>query len=247
MAVGALLCDLRKARGWSQRDLAVRLSLRAGQDLTRDKISRWEHGQHIPSSFWLDHFAAVLDVPAAVLSEEAKADRVNRREFLSLAVLTAAHGKVATEVLSSVAGRDAGPLATVQTTHGTDLVIAALADRSSQRCLRRWMADGDHPVLRVNAAGILAKLPGQDAAADVVRVLIHDGELRRLYTTAVLSRTCMLDWPAATRLADVPSSAPASQVSFLASRLANEALNPRDAGARWCSATMLRELSPMLR
>lgn len=247
MAVGALLCDLRKARGWSQNDLAHRLVEVSGHELARENISRWEHGRVIPSSFWLDHYAAVMEVPAAVLSAEAKVDRVKRREFLSLAVLTATHGKLATEVMAGIASIDSGPLSTVQTTHGTDLVIAALADRSSRRNLTRWMVDGDQAVLRVNAAGILAKLPSQDAAVLVAQALSSDPDLRRLYMTAVLARTCALEWKPASRIASAPLSASQISVSFIASRLANEVLNPRDAGARWCSATMLRELSPMLR
>ena len=84
---------------------------------------------------------------------------MNRRAFPSLTALAATHGKLATDVFSSIAGRDPGPLATVQTTHGTDLVIASMADKGAVRSLRTWMTDGDTATLRVNAAGILVKLP----------------------------------------------------------------------------------------
>lgn len=173
-------------------------------------------------------------------------DPVNRREFLSLSALTVAHRKVASELTASIAAGDGGPLATVQTTHGTDLVIAALTDQGSTQRLRGWMNDGHSPILRVNAAGILAKLQGQDAAGQVAVVLDADAEVRQLYTTAVVARVGGLPWATAATLAcgQVPTQ---RQAHFLAARLSQEVLNPRDAGARWCSASLLRDLSPLLR
>lgn len=200
----------------------------------------------IPGSYWIGHLAIVLQVSPELLAEEARMSRVKRREFLSLAALTAVHGKAAAEMVSTVAANDPGPLTSVQTTHGTDLVIAALSDRASTRRLHLWMSDSDKALLRVNAAGILAKLPGQQPAARVAQVLDDDEQTRRLYSTAVLSRVCVLDWKQAARIAADPYSTPPSKVRSIASRLAEEALNPRDAGARWCSAAVLRELSPIL-
>ncbi|MBV6697802.1 hypothetical protein [Kitasatospora aureofaciens] len=170
---------------------------------------------------------------------------MNRRAFLSLSALVATHGKLAGELTASIAGGDSGPLMTVQTTHATDLVIASLADLGTASRLRGWMHDGDSALLRVNAAGILAKRPGQEAAADVARVLAHDQEVRHLYSTAVLARVGGLEWDMAGSLAaDLRITGPRAQ--FLAARLAAESLNPRDAGARWCSAAMLRDLTPLL-
>lgn len=60
--------------------------------------------------------------------------------------------------------------------------------------------------LRVNAARILAKLPGQGQADDIARVLAHDEEVRRLYLTAVASRVCAVDWTTAGRIASQPAS-----------------------------------------
>lgn len=243
--LGALVRDLRESRGWSQRDLAERLCADAEHcTLTREDISRWESGRPIPGRRWQQHLASVLEVPADVLAREASLDRVNRRRFLELSALTAAHGKVAAELVASVAAGDVGPLQTVQTTHGTDLVIAALVDRPSMPKLRRWMRDGASPVLRVNATGILAKVPDRDTSYDVATCLAGDAEVQRLYRTAVLARTCALDWPVAERLASDPTAAP--NASYVAARLAREVLNARDAGARWCSAAMLRDLSPLL-
>lgn len=243
--LGALVRDLRESRGWSQRDLAARLCADAEHcTLTREDISRWETGGTIPRKRWQQHLASVLEISAEVLAREASLDRVNRRQFLELSALTAAHGKVASELVASVASGDIGPLQSMQTTHGTDLVIAALVDRPSMPRLRRWMRDGASPVLRVNAAGILAKVPDRDTSYDVATCLNGDAEVQRLYKAAVLARTCSLDWPVAERVASDPALAP--NASYVAARLASEVLNARDAGARWCSAAMLRDLSPLL-
>lgn len=246
MSLGALIRDLRMARNLSQADLAALLNRVSGRATrTKEDVSRWERGKIIPSPYWQEHLSRVLNVQRSVLAEQASLDRVNRRDFLSLTALTAVHGKLAADMVGAVAGGDPGPLTTVQTTHGTDLVIASLVDPPSTVRLRSWMWDGGDAVLRVNAAGVLAKLPGLDTAHEIGKVLNGDHECRQLYLTAVLARTCGIDWGTAGRLATDPLSMP-SKASFIASRLANEALNPRDAGARWVSATMLRELSPAL-
>jgi transcriptional regulator with XRE-family HTH domain len=247
MALGALIRDLRQANGWSQGDLASALCLASGHPtIGREEVHRWEVEKVIPGKFWLGHLAATFNMPLGILTAEARLSRMNRREFLSLSALSVAHRKVATELTSSIAAGDGGPLATVQTTHGTDLVIAALADRGSTRKLRTWMTDGHSAVLRVNAAGILAKLEDQDAAEQVALVLDADAEVRQLYTTAVIARVGALQWNTAASLAagQVPTQ---RQAHFLAARLSREVLNPRDAGARWCSASLLRDLSPQLR
>jgi hypothetical protein len=103
--------------------------------------------------------ADVIKAYEKVLGVEQLGDDVNRRDFFKLTGLVAANAKIAAEVTASLAGNDPGPLGTVQTTHGTDLAIATLADRGTMTHLRRWLDDGDNPVLRVNAAGILAKVP----------------------------------------------------------------------------------------
>jgi hypothetical protein len=246
MALGGLIRDLRLSLGWSQTDLAVALcSISGHPTIGREEVHRWEVEKVIPGKFWLSHLAAAFKMPLDVLAAEAKLSRMNRREFLSLSALTVAHRKLAAELTTSIASSDAGPLATVQTTHGTDLVIAALSDKASKRNLKRWMYDGDNPILRVNATGILAKLPSQEEADQVAVVLGADVETRQLYTTAVVARIGGVQWETASAVAKgrVPSP---RQAQFLASRLTREVLNPRDAGARWCSAAMLRDLSPLL-
>lgn len=247
MSLGALIHDLRTSRGWSQGRLAEQLCAVSGEQVvSREEISRWERDKVIPGPRWRDVLSETLDVPRDTLDEEARISRVNRRAFLNLTALTAAHGKFAAEMIGSVSAKDPGPLTTVQTKYGTDLVIASLADRRATMQLRRWMRDGSTPVLRVNATGILAKIPDQDTAGQVAGVLMHDDEIRRLYSIAVVSRTGALSWSAATKVVEAPAALSHKQASFLASRLTHEVLNPRDAGARWCSATMLRELSPLL-
>ncbi|MFF3416782.1 helix-turn-helix domain-containing protein [Streptomyces sp. NPDC002698] len=248
MAIGDLIRDLRLSKGLSQLGLGEALNTAAGREdapAARDMVKRWERGKVVPGRYWLAHLASVFGVPSTVLEAEATLTRVNRRAFMSLTALAATHGKAATELVSSLAGADAGPLTTVQTTHGTDLVIAALVDRPTVLRLRGWMEDGSDAVLRVNSAGILAKMPGQDEAIRVARSLRHDSEALGLYKTAVLARTCGLDFAQAALVVADPFSMPA-EAPFMASRLAAEARNPRDAGARWCSAELLRDLSPLL-
>jgi transcriptional regulator with XRE-family HTH domain len=246
MPIGGLIRDLRLSLGWSQSDLATQLCLVSGRPTVgREDVHRWETEKVIPGKYWLSHLATTLSVPLVTLLNEAKLSRMNRREFLSLTALTAVHRKLASELTASIASSDAGPLATVQTTHGTDLVIAALSDKASRRNLNRWMIDGDTPILRVNAAGILAKLPGQESAEQVATVLTGDLETRQLYTTAVIARVGALPWDVASEVAKGRLLS-AQQAQFLAVRFAREALNPRDSGARWCSATMLRNLGHLL-
>lgn len=246
MTIGPLIRDLRRQHHWSQGQLADLLCADAEQcSLTREDVSRWERGKVIPGTYWLDYLARVLEVPLEALREAASLSRMNRRSFLSLTALTAAHGAAAIEMVASVAGADPIPLTTMQTTHNTDLVIASKVDRATVVRLRSWMKDGHNAVLRVNAAGILAKVPGMDTAREVATVLNGDRETRNLYMTAVLARACVLEWDTAVKLVADPFSLP-KEAGYLASRLASEVLNPRDAGARWCSAVMLRDLSPQI-
>lgn len=248
MAIGDLIRDLRHSSGMSQLQLGEALNTAAGREnspATRDTVKRWESGKVIPGRFWIGHLASVLDVPSKFLEDEARLSRVDRRAFMSLTALMATHGRTAMDMVTSLAGSDPGPLTTVQTTHATDLVIAALVDRPTALSLRRWMEDGSDAVLRVNSAGILAKMPGQSQAVSVAQVLSYDAEASQLYKTAVLARTCAFDFTQAARLVVDPFSMP-EKAPFIASRLIAETRNPRDSGARWCSAEMLRDLSPLL-
>lgn len=129
MAIGALIRDARLARGWSQDDLAELInSLLPEATFTRSDVSRYESEKRLPTTDRLfSALSRALDVPETVLRSETKLSRVERRAFLSLAALTVAHGSLASDIYASIAANDDYPLATVQTSHGTDLVIASLA------------------------------------------------------------------------------------------------------------------------
>ncbi|SEP46507.1 helix-turn-helix domain-containing protein [Amycolatopsis saalfeldensis] len=245
MAFGDLIRDLRSARGWSQDDLARALSDRAQPaSLTREEVSRWENGKRTPRRFWLGHLAAVLDTPLATLEREKSP--VRRREFLlgasTLALNESAddsEARTAASIAECIASGDGHPLATVQTTHKTDLIIWLLVqtDRVSMLHLRHWLTDGATPILRVNAAGILAKSHDENAVDAVAAALERDTETRALYRTAVAARVLHLPWGQAADFE--PSRANPRQIAALARELGNR----RDAGARWCSASMLGQVA----
>ena len=121
-AVGTLIHDLRESLGMSQGKLATELNAVSGHPtVNRELVSRWERGKRRPGAFWLPHLATVLKVPLNVLENEVK-----RRAFLgSVAALPFAAPEDAREICSSIAGGDSGPLSMVQTSHHTDLLIAA--------------------------------------------------------------------------------------------------------------------------
>ena len=87
------------------------------------------------------------------------------------------------------------------------------AHRPAMLHLARWADNGDTDVLRVNAAGILAKTPDLDAAGAAVTALRRDTGVRTRYLSAVTARLTATSRPAAAEL-----------------------FNAADAGARWCSA-----------
>lgn len=247
MAIGPLIRDLRLARGWSQGRLARDLGEIAERDsITREDISRWERGRVIPGPYWLTHLSDVFGVSEDALNEEARLSRVDRRSFMGLAALTAVHGAAASEAVAAITGGDPGLLATGQTSHGTDLVIASMMDAGGTRRLRRWMTEAADEVVRVNAAGVLAKMPGIDTAMVVARTLADDEATRHRYLTAVVARSCAMEWSTAAELAREPRAIRPELARLVANRLTGEVVNPRDSGARWCSATLLRELSPLL-
>jgi hypothetical protein len=168
---------------------------------------------------------------------------VNRRELMSTLGQVAVSFKLVSELVASVASGDAAPLTGIQTTHVVDQAIATTVDMRAVRRLRGWMDDGN-AVLRVNAAGILAKLPSQGEADRIVGALRHDSEVRDRYSVAVIARICGLTWPDAARVYQNPLATP--YPALVAERFAHEARTSPDVGARWCSATMLQALSPVL-
>lgn len=233
MSMGALIKELRSARGWSQGQLADALCEASGRPtITREEVSRWERGVRVPGRFWLPHLATVLQAPLSML----EAYRVQRRAFLRMATLAPIAGVLPAvsgggieatvdDVVASIAGGDPGPLAALQTSHEADLAIAGVSsqDRPTLLHLAKWMDDGDNDVLRVNAAGILAKSTADAELLDAASLaLIRDHDVRRRYISAVVART-----------------------GKSTKALAAEVLNPRDSGARWCAAFLLgRDGSP---
>ncbi|WP_235926206.1 helix-turn-helix transcriptional regulator [Actinokineospora pegani] len=169
---------------------------------------------------------------------------VNRRSFLSLASVAAVNMNVAEEFTASIAGGDADPLTHVQTTYEMDMAVASVVDKGTKNTLVRWTETQGNPVARVNAAGILAKMPDQGESAHVAAVLGNDGEVRRLYLTAVTMRVCSIDWGEAARFVEAPTAFPLASIAV--ERFMREVINPADIGARWCSAKMLQELSPVI-
>ncbi|WP_017239699.1 helix-turn-helix domain-containing protein [Streptomyces sp. SS] len=96
MAIGALIKDLREARGWSQGRLASAINDAFATNLEREYVSRWERCKSSPGPFYLRCLSAVLDVPLAVLEGEVK-----RRDFLTDAAGAAIAPVVASDLLSA--------------------------------------------------------------------------------------------------------------------------------------------------
>lgn len=172
--------------------------------------------------------------------ERALGEDVYRRSVLvgmASAVVGAAVPDVAVDVMRDIAAERSRLLSTVQTSHEIDKVIGSLVakDLPSVGSLLKWMRNGS-AVLRVNAAGILAKTGAPAMDNDVVQALRADGESRDLYLTAVVSRVLSVPWDYAGHLA--VSGQPLSDAAQIES-FATEVRNPYDSGARWCSVLML--------
>ncbi|GAA1377157.1 helix-turn-helix domain-containing protein [Catellatospora chokoriensis] len=150
---------------------------------------------------------------------------------------------IACRVYGGIATGSRNLLATAQTSHATDQVIRQFVEQDPQstRSLAAWMASGDNAVLRVNAAGILAKVPSAAIADSVIRALRADSASRHLYLTAVAHRVLGVPWAQALALTSGSESVAAGPHAFTA-QLADELRNPRDAAARWCSAVLLHDL-----
>lgn len=228
MTIGTFIGEHRRSIGISQGDLANLLCELTGHPtLTREDVSRWERGKRTPGRFWLPHLATALEVPLAVL----EAERVKRRTFITAASLAplaeSSIRNTADGIMSAIAAGDAGPLAKIQTSHHTDLLISAYVaqDRPSAFRLARWMENEPSDILRVNAAGILAKVSDHTLADSVAKSLAHDDGLRHRYLTAFEERV-------------------GTQIKALTS----EITNPRDSGARWCAGYLLsKDGSPQAR
>jgi transcriptional regulator with XRE-family HTH domain len=81
LTTGALIRELRSLVGWSQSRLADELGKVSGHPtVTRECVSRWEHGKRAPGPYWVRHLATALQVPLTILEQ---AERMERRVFLT--------------------------------------------------------------------------------------------------------------------------------------------------------------------
>jgi hypothetical protein len=82
--------------------------------------------------------------------------------------------------------------------------------------LARWAEDGDSDILRVNAAGVLAKTNDLEFAGLPAEILDRDVDVRTRYLRALVAR-----------------------IGHDKRLLSAEVLNPADSGARWCAGWLL--------
>jgi hypothetical protein len=68
--------------------------------------------------------------------------------------------------------------------------------------------------------------------------------VQRLYLTAVTTRVCAIKWEHAAKFIESPTDFPFASIAV--ERFSREVVNPADVGARWCSAKMLQDLSPVV-
>ncbi|MCM2419747.1 helix-turn-helix transcriptional regulator [Streptomyces sp. RKAG293] len=129
MSIGALIKDLRSARGWSQGRLASEINDAFGTNLAREYVSNWERSKIEPGSYYLRCLSAVLDVPLAVLEDDVK-----RRTFLTDAAGAAIAPVVASDLLTAgfAARLKGGPSVEAWegklTTYGTQYMSLGAAD-----------------------------------------------------------------------------------------------------------------------
>ena len=184
--------------------------------------------------------------PAVIRAyEKALGGDVNRRSLLlgmASTVVVGAVPDVAVDVVRDISSERNKLLSTVQTSHETDRVISSLVAKDTPciGSLVKWMRRGS-PVLRVNSAGILAKLGAPAIDNDVISALKRDEESRWLYLQAVASRVLAMPWPDAGTLA--ASGDPLTEQQIEAFAL--ESANPYDSAARWCSVLILGRTRPV--
>lgn len=170
----------------------------------------------------------------SVLGEDLK-----RRQLL-LGTISALAASAAPDTAASIAndinGGRTGMLTGVQTTHATDRAVASLVARNSPSVasLAKWSRSGK-ALLRVNAAGILAKVGSPTIDNEAVAALQADAQVRELYLTAVLHRVLGLDWDTSANLAASSDPFGPDQLQLLRAELSN----PDDSGARYCSVLLL--------
>ena len=215
------LTEAREAAGLSLRGMARRTGFSPGH------LANVERGDR-------EVTPSVIRAYERVLGED-----VNRRNLLlgvASMVIPGASPDIAVDVVRDIGAERTNLLATVQTSHQTDRVIGSLVakDAPCVGSLTKWMRKGS-PVLRVNSAGILAKVRSPLLDNEVIQSLKSDHESRTLYLQAVVSRVLDVPWDEAGRIAAGPIPMEQDQVTAFAT----EATNLNDSGARYCSVLML--------
>lgn len=158
---------------------------------------------------------------------------------------------VAQRIFVDLAGGNSDLLATTQTSHDTDHVIRRFVqhENSCIPILAQWMQGGNTPVLRVNSAGILAKIGQAEISDQVITALRQDYDTRHLYLTAVASRVLAMPWDEAGALAHgsttltAQSAMSPDRAAEYAMRLSQEVRNSQDGAARWCSVVLLSRIA----
>jgi transcriptional regulator with XRE-family HTH domain len=192
------------------------------------------------------------EVPAAVagglaIHPHVSLDSEGRYRFTDPALVDVL---VANRVSGDIAGGSGHLLATAQTTHATDLALGAMAanDNGARRALAVWSRQGATAVLRVNAAGVLAKIGAPDLGDAAITAIRLDPDARHLYLTAVASRVLGTSWEQADQFVagvDRPEvlGTPRAEGddAWTTERLAAELGNRRDHAARWCSTVLLAQ------
>lgn len=147
-------------------------------------------------------------------------------------------------LVEAVESGDPDVFASAPTAHATDVAVGSRIGPDGIVHLRRWMTEGATSTLRTNALSTVAKLPGKANAELVVQVLEEDQKVRRLCLASEISRLTRVEWQQALRIADDLPSAPNPRK--FASKLAKEAVDPKDTESRWCGSYMLGKLAPVL-
>jgi transcriptional regulator with XRE-family HTH domain len=77
--IGDLIRQARIRSDLTQAALARRLATVSGNaSVTRDQVTRWERGGRVPSPYWRQWMAVVLDIPAGQLDRAARCARAVR-------------------------------------------------------------------------------------------------------------------------------------------------------------------------
>ncbi|MEU8364353.1 hypothetical protein AB0C27_50880 [Nonomuraea sp. NPDC048882] len=135
----------------------------------------------------------------------------------------------------------------VQTSHVTDRILERFvaSDDQYETTLRRWMAESPDATLRVNSAGVLAKIQNSEGSEAALNQLGKDVAMREKYLTAVAHRVLGLNWSLAEkRVQSLESPAvwqnlPSVMLNKFIGALSEELASSTDGGARWCSTVLL--------